>query len=66
LDFDELDETLSTSKSVNACAGMGGDAREDGKVIVFYCALGEPSAMAVQAAPDSPPPGTLRAAWRRS
>jgi sulfur dioxygenase len=36
-----------------------------GKMIVFYCAFGERSAMAVQAAPDSPPPGTLRAAWRR-
>jgi sulfur dioxygenase len=36
-----------------------------GKMIVFYCAFGERSAMAVQAAPDSPPPRTLRAAWRR-
>jgi rhodanese-related sulfurtransferase len=34
------------------------------KMIVFYCAFGERSAMAVHAAPDSPPPGTLRAAWR--
>ena len=33
-----------------------------GKMIAFYCAFGERSAMAVQAAPDSPPPGTLRAA----
>ena len=36
-----------------------------GKMIVFYCAFGERSAMAVQAAPDWPPPQTLRAAWRR-
>ena len=35
-----------------------------GKMIVFYCAFGERSAMTVQAAPDSPPPGTLRAAQR--
>ena len=36
-----------------------------GKMIVFYCPFGERSAMAVKAAPDSPPPRTLRAAWRR-
>jgi hypothetical protein len=34
-------------------------------MIVFYCAFGERSAMAVQADPDSPPLGTLRAARRR-
>jgi hypothetical protein len=30
-----------------------------GKMIAFYCAFGERSAMAVQAAPDSSPPGTF-------
>ena len=52
-----------------ATLGAGGVLHElaaaTGKRVVFYCAFGERSAMAVQAAPDSPPPGTLRAAWRR-